>query len=53
MSDDTNFYSGPHMLRREQQYASPNDISRIRQRMLNLEQIVKELKVEIENLKNK
>jgi hypothetical protein len=53
MEDDSRFYSGPNLMRREAKYASPEDISRLRQRMLNAEEAIKELKAEIETLKNK
>lgn len=52
MEEDLRFLSGPQRLRKEQKYASPDDISRLRQRMLNLEETVKDLKAEIETLKN-
>lgn len=53
MSDESQFFSGPHLIRRDSKYATPEDISKLRQRILNLEEIIKELKSEIESLKNK
>jgi SMC interacting uncharacterized protein involved in chromosome segregation len=53
MEDNSKFYSGPNLMRQEAKYASPGDISRLRQRMLNAEEAIKELKAEIETLKNK
>lgn len=46
-------YSGPQLMRRDQKYSLVEDISRLRQRMLNLEETVKELKSVIEILKDK
>jgi hypothetical protein len=53
MEDNSRFQSGPNLMRREAKYASSDDISRLRQRMLNAEETIKELKAEIEILKNK
>lgn len=53
MEDDSKFKSGPNFIRRDQPYASPQDISRLRQRMLNVEEAIKELRSEIQNLKDK
>lgn len=53
MTEGHPFASGPQFLRRESPYASPQDISRLRQRMLNLEEELKQVKQEVEDLKNK
>lgn len=53
MSDDSRFQSGPNLMRNDRKYASPDDISRLRQRMLNLEETVRQLQLEIQNLKDK
>jgi cell division protein FtsL len=53
MSESNPFLSGPQFLKRDQPYATPEDITRIRNRMLNMEEEIKELKKEIEDLKSK
>lgn len=50
--ENSNFYSGPQYIKYNNKQVSQEDISRLRQRMLNLEETVKELKAEIETLKN-
>jgi hypothetical protein len=53
MTEGNPFLSGPQFLKRDQPYATPQDISRLRQRMLNLEEELKQVKQEVEDLKNK
>lgn len=53
MSNNSQFFSGPHLMRKDLKYATPQDVILLRQRVLNLEESIKELKAEIENLKNK
>lgn len=52
MSGSNPFLSGPQHMRKDQLYATPQDISRLRQQMLNMEEQIKELKKEIEDLKS-
>jgi cell division protein FtsL len=52
MTEANPFLSGPQYLKKESLYATPQDISRLRQRVLNLEETIKELKKEIQDLKN-